>query len=893
MHRAAMPSTPIPPPPAYNPDRFRLLTLGRLLLVRPDGTTEPSLPAGSRRLALLAYLALGRRPFTREHVAEVFWGDRADARARHSLRMALSDVRRVLGEEAIPARAERVVLAPGAPLDVDVLELAAAAREGSHARVVALYGGAFLDGIHVPDSARFEEWRAQEAANAERLLLDSCAAECARAESRHDWQATIDAAELWLRQAPLEPAPALTLLRACAAPGTAEALGHALTAYERLAVRLTREFDKRPDAAVKALAGTLATRLAEEGAEAQRSPAPVGAPSGAKMPASPTTQGIPEGQTLEAPPPSEPWGPHGAAEARPAQHQGAHTRARASRVLIAVAGAVGILALAGGAWLFSRRSTPAAGAPRLVADRVVVVPFENLTGDSTLNPVGSMAADWITRGLGESGSIEVVPPDFVFAAGGDTAGGAARLERVARETRAATIVRGSYYRQAGRIFLEAEVLDGASLELRRSLDPVWAPADTLLPAIDVLRQRVAGAVAMLLDKDIGPVAQISPAHSLEAYHEWVVGRDLFLGALGFAEALPHLYRAAELDTTFVVPLIMAAAVEGNLGNYAAEDSLDQQLQRRRDRLLPWDRMLLDVHVASSPWEGLRAAKALYDRFPAGFSAQTLGSFALGANRPALAVEVLRRTPATGAWRLYFAFYTSALHMLGEHRGELAVAETARARLPERLSVLSYEIQALTALGRSDEVARLLDHSLALPPEAGWTPATVMEIAGEEYAAHGDTAGARAALLRALAWQRARPASESGTEAARADLAFLLLLTDHVAEAEPIYRALSAEVPTNLAYRGYLAVLAVRRGDRAGAERIAQELDTVSRPHLRGKNRYWQAVIAAQVGRREQAVSRLREAFAQGYYYGIELHRDPLLAPLRDYAPFQELLRPER
>ncbi len=43
--------------------------------------------------------------------------------------------------------------------------------------------------------------------------------------------------------------------------------------------------------------------------------------------------------------------------------------------------------------------------------RVVVVPFENQTGDPSLDPLGRMIADWTTQGLLQTGLAEVIPPE--------------------------------------------------------------------------------------------------------------------------------------------------------------------------------------------------------------------------------------------------------------------------------------------------------------------------------------------------------------------------------------------------------------------------------------------------------------------------------------------------
>ena len=56
--------------------------------------------------------------------------------------------------------------------------------------------------------------------------------------------------------------------------------------------------------------------------------------------------------------------------------------------------------------------------------------------------------------------------------------------------------------------------------------------------------------------------------------------------------------------------------------------------------------------------------------------------------------------------------------------------------------------------------------------------------------------------------------------------------------------------------------------------------------------HFAACIAAVRGQREQAVDLIREALAQGFSWNIWVHREPDFESLRDFAPFQELLRPK-
>src|SRR6187551_1035663 len=106
---------------------FRLVTLGRLALCSVDGRADRELNelnARRRKVALLALLALRRRPVSRDTLLEMFWGGQDETRARHSLSDAVSHLRRVLGRDAILATRSELSLAADIPLIVDALEFA-------------------------------------------------------------------------------------------------------------------------------------------------------------------------------------------------------------------------------------------------------------------------------------------------------------------------------------------------------------------------------------------------------------------------------------------------------------------------------------------------------------------------------------------------------------------------------------------------------------------------------------------------------------------------------------------------------------------------------------------------------------------------------------------------
>ena len=169
-------------------NRFQLVTLGRLTLVGGGGEEDASLARRRFKLAVLAVLALSRRPIPRDTLLGLFWAETDEAKARHSLSNALSSLRRALGERAITTRDADVALDPDTPLDVDAIEFSDALERRDPGRAVELYGGPFLEGFHVDESPAFEQWVSRERRRLEALFLKACSEHCATLARSRRWQ---------------------------------------------------------------------------------------------------------------------------------------------------------------------------------------------------------------------------------------------------------------------------------------------------------------------------------------------------------------------------------------------------------------------------------------------------------------------------------------------------------------------------------------------------------------------------------------------------------------------------------------------------------------------------------------------------------------------------------
>jgi tetratricopeptide (TPR) repeat protein len=246
-------------------------------------------------------------------------------------------------------------------------------------------------------------------------------------------------------------------------------------------------------------------------------------------------------------------------------------------------------------------------------------------------------------------------------------------------------------------------------------------------------------------------------------------------------------------------------------------------------------------------------------------------------RPRETIEVLQglnHSPA--GWELL----NMAYHMLGEHETELEAAQEGLRQFPTYLTMVGWEAHTLAALGRVDEVNARLPAMLPLTMVVAYT--------ADELRVHGYSAAARELLDSAIAWHELR-ADPQG------DLKHLLYRAERWEEAWELAQEQDRRYPNGLLNVAFLGVVAARRGDREAALRFNRQLESISStPLVRGWHKIQHAKIAALLGDSAQAVDLLRQGLDQatGWNYTLWPHRDMDFDSLRDFPPFQELIRPK-
>jgi len=845
---------------------IELRTLGPLDLRDPDGREVRSVLAQPKRLALLTYLAVGVPDgfARRDTLLGMFWPESSDERARGALRQAVLYLRRSLGEEVLVNRAEDELGIAGGAIRCDATEFRAALGRGDDATALSLYRGDLLDGFFVTDAPGFERWLEDERgalkneATAAAWRLADAATEAGEVAVALDW------AGRGVDLAPMDEAGVRRRMALLASTGDrAGAVG----AYRDFAQRLAEELELEPASATRALVDEI--RRHETGVAA------------------------PEGRSTAADPP-QPLLP-----GRPSIGPGMATRTSDPR-RIAVTGAVAILAITAMAYL----ALPRGAEPSLEPRHVLVMPFENRTGDAELEPVANMAADWIVQGLAGRGALQVVPVRTVLvlrphlAREADGASGA-ELDprRVALETGAGTAVTGSYYLQGEALHFQAQITDVTTARVITAVGPISSSVASPLEGIDQLRDRVLDALAPLSDERDTHVRVAQAPPSYDAYRAYVSGFESFV-AHDVPGALRSFERAIAADSTFALAAIAAAIAHYNVGRWAATDSIVSRLAASRDELGPMELATLDMvggwlrgddHAAYEAT--LRQARLA----PGSIGEYQVAEQARRLNRPGETIRVLTGMGAERGelrgWIEYWRELTTANHMLGNHRAELKAARRSRDLYPGRPQAVLHEVTALAALGRVADVDRRIQELPAVPSQEWPSAGMIMLTAARELRAHGRSDAATVLLHRCLEWYRALPPGGPIPDP-RIGIAITLYELGDWDAAQDAFAVLAGEAPRNVGLQGYLGALAARRGDRAEAERVDGWLRDLERPYLMGHHTLWRARIAALAGDEDRAVELLRIATAQGVQHGTQFHTQIDFEALRDHPGFRELLRPK-
>jgi serine/threonine-protein kinase len=128
--------------------------------------------------------------------------------------------------------------------------------------------------------------------------------------------------------------------------------------------------------------------------------------------------------------------------------------------------------------------------------RVFLAPFENQTGDASLNNVGEVSVDWLIRELQSTELVQVIDEGALVATESDSRPG--RDASLARNARAGTMVSVAYYRLADSLGFRVRITETATGARLYTSHPITSPVVSPLAGLDELSRDLVGAVVTLV-----------------------------------------------------------------------------------------------------------------------------------------------------------------------------------------------------------------------------------------------------------------------------------------------------------------------------------------------------------------------------------------------------------
>jgi len=543
----------------------------------------------------------------------------------------------------------------------------------------------------------------------------------------------------------------------------------------------------------------------------------------------------------------------------------------------------------------------------LVPSRVFVAPLDNQTGDTTLDALGVMAADWVGQALARVPGTEVVDARTALATQEvinhipwpfrtrDQA------RAMAQEVGAETLIEGSFYRDGDSLAFQSRIIDVRTGRLVHSLSPVHGVRTAPSRLIAELQQHVTASLALASDTTAGTLAaSFSEPPSLEAYQEVYRGVEAFFRGDDSSE-YEHLERAARLDTNYTTPLVFLAFARIYNYDYATADTIAKRAEKRSDHLAPAERALLDhveAMIDSRANDAVHSAERFMALMPGSQeSPLLLASIALATHRPRLAMRALEKVDPDRGLNLsgpfYWIYEAEAAAQLGNWTRSLEVARAGMRRFPGGSNMYYFEGRALARLGRVPEMEQIISVAPSRDDLLVGQARLALEMWGELRAAGHVDASDRlihhyADLLDA---DRADTSAHS-----RYVRSCVLWRAGRMTEARALLLPLAATDTgqQHLMDLAQLGMIQAKLGDRAGALKIEGELASATPRYERGAPEILRAQVAAALGERDRAILLIREATALGV--GLSnldawLWGNEDLEPLYGYPPFEQLLAP--
>ena len=573
-----------------------------------------------------------------------------------------------------------------------------------------------------------------------------------------------------------------------------------------------------------------------------------------------------------------------------------------------------LLLMVGLFWAWKAYESPrAASLPAdLQQERIAVLPFANQTGQANLNMLGSLIADWLTKGLMEMEDARVLQADNILplldADSFDEITNDNSQQHIRDATGAEVLIWGDYYQLGDSLVIQLRISETATQSILRAMD-LRTTEDQLMAALDQLANDVISFWAV---KGQERFAQNPPAY--QAYQAYKNGLERYMTDPEQAET--DLWRAFRLDSSFTAPLFQLLSLYGKEGKNSAMQEVLEKINARQSEFGRWEGIRHRRLQAALDRKWLLAGKLAEQQFqqdPSDLDAfRAAVSFYNHANAPALVQELyhtldprfLEANPNRDIDWTYSGLSFS-LYQLGRHEAVDSLVQTYDFPFfPDALAVI--HLKSLAQAGRWERWESALQQylSVGVVNTSGQVTPTgqLLQLIGDDLLILGEQERLQALAGDLALWARENPDAPDHDRS----LGYAFFYQEQY---ENAYQAWKREQPFSpmmpgwlkgtleLARLSRLTICQAKLGHAEAAQQLLEEMQGMERAHYRWPEtqQYYLAQALAALGQEEAALRALSRAKTGGFpfFQPAVYSSDPFLLPLRGNPEFEALLAPRQ
>lgn len=531
---------------------------------------------------------------------------------------------------------------------------------------------------------------------------------------------------------------------------------------------------------------------------------------------------------------------------------------------------------------------------RFEQKKLAVIAFENLTGESSLDEVGQIAAEWIAQGLMQIDEVAVLTPSTVRNLVKQSEADLIRYLSVT--SRVDYVFEGSYYLEGASILLKVRLVNTATGNVEYHLPDFKSPASDPLSAIKEATERIMGYLLNRAQIE----KRITTPPKYEAY-------KTFLNGMSYYEVNDSLFRGEmnrvlSLDADYFEPYLFLAYsyYYNNYNTFRSitqADSILQLLYSRELSLTPYQKAILQAAEAEIKHDTDRAYEAfqvLFDRYPDDpFVRYNAGTFALFSNHLDKAIEILAGADfehmdfSINVDKRKLIILFDALHQRGDFQRILNLCE----KYLKNNRAYFYELIAHINLGNEEAATAVFqaldqkeDSSLRRPK------AYYYNILGQEYLKLDQPNAAKLCLQKSMKFAP----KEAGL--INFERIFALFYLEAYAKGIQELKGLLSEMDTQDRMTERAMVLNFLAYFHAAQENLQLATEyQVERDQLPPQHYFHltDAYISLQAGDKNMAVEQLKNAYQAGVVFeDISFGHSIDFKPLHGFPPFDAFVTPK-